>query len=217
MKSRDRRRGWLNHRGHAEPVSRGPPDRLPDQGTCPEQLARWGVYTTPQTTLNCSSCSAAFYDLNSEHISGTGRAGRVGWNQEPRPLLRFWRTQSHPRAAASHGDLPGGVLQDVSAIEREDAGPGLQPALGAREQGLPAGEQHLVLQGEAQGAYSVWARPARGTGGQAASADPTPFRGWAGPQDTLPWPGASPCLWSWCWCSGASGKHTIRSWEGATE
>ena len=35
------------------------------------------------------------------------------------------------RAAGPHGDLPGGMLKDISAVEGEDAGAGLQLALGA--------------------------------------------------------------------------------------
>ena len=37
------------------------------------------------------------------------------------------------------GNLPGWVSQDISAVKRKDAGPGLQLTLGARKQGVPAG------------------------------------------------------------------------------
>lgn len=48
-------------------------------------------------------------------------------------------------------------MQDVSAIKGEDAGPGLQLALGTGEQGFPAGEQNLVLwEGEKASGAQKW-------------------------------------------------------------
>lgn len=80
----------------------------------------------------------------------------------------FWGHSLGSRASMlphSHwGDLPGGVLQDVSAVKREDAGPGLQLALRAGEQGLPAGKQRLVLQreGTRAGSLHLCLHPAEG-------------------------------------------------------
>lgn len=37
------------------------------------------------------------------------------------------------------GNLPGWVSQDISAVERKDAGPRLELTLGAGKQGVPAG------------------------------------------------------------------------------
>lgn len=54
------------------------------------------------------------------------------------------------RGGSGPHHLPGWVSQDVPAVEGEDTGPRPQLAAGAREQGLPAGEQLLVLCGHSR-------------------------------------------------------------------
>jgi hypothetical protein len=55
---------------------------------------------------------------------------RLGAENEKYIILKNAITISS-KCSALPGDLPGGVPQDVLAIEREDAGTGLQLALGA--------------------------------------------------------------------------------------
>lgn len=84
---------------------------------------------TPQTTsFTPPPVILDFVGFKLQACVRTESACRLGARASPFAQdSRIQRT----RAAGPHGDLPGGMLEDISAIKGEDAGAGLQLALGA--------------------------------------------------------------------------------------
>lgn len=176
-----------------------------------------GVPTCPMGRLRVGRFTAASAAVarNDQRPAGQPPArGGAGGGRGSRPATGFptrhgarcphWRPRGrHAGRPGSRAHLPGGVLQNVSAVKGEDAGSRLQLGLGTGEQGPPAGKQLLVLQGGAPCSISGHLRQSPGCQAPLTTRLPGVVTPGHAPG---PGPGSGRLWWSRNACAGPVGR-----------